>query len=143
MFALTSNVVQGKVREAPANANVPLWVRKILLRGLRPDRRPSAIPSMAELLEALGKEPAREAPQAGWRRSAAALLPVALAVRRPPEPGRPPAICGGGPARLAGVWESDAAGRARAGAAGARSSTAFLHTGKSYAATSTPPSAAR
>ena len=35
MFALTTNVVQGKVREAPANANVPLWMRKVLLRGLR------------------------------------------------------------------------------------------------------------
>ncbi len=42
MFALTSNVVQGKVREAPASSKVPLWVRKVLLRGLRP-RRPSAI----------------------------------------------------------------------------------------------------
>ena len=36
MFALTNNVVQGKVRDAPANANVPLWIRKILLRGMRP-----------------------------------------------------------------------------------------------------------
>jgi serine/threonine protein kinase len=35
MTTLTANVVQGNVREAPAGSKVPLWVRKVLLRGLR------------------------------------------------------------------------------------------------------------
>src|SRR4029077_8572071 len=56
MFALTSNVVQGNVRDPPASSKVPLWVRKVLLRGLRPQAA-ERWPSMAELLEALGKNP--------------------------------------------------------------------------------------
>ena len=56
-MALTTNVVNGRIRETPANTNVPPWIRKILLRGLRvnADER---FPSMEELLEALGKNPA-------------------------------------------------------------------------------------
>src|SRR5262252_8685657 len=57
MYALTNNVVQGKVREAHANADVPLWIRKILLRGLRPTVG-ERYSSMGELIEALGKNPA-------------------------------------------------------------------------------------
>ncbi len=57
MYALTNNVVQGKVRDAPANANVPLWIRKILLRGLRPAAA-DRFPSIGDLLDALGKNPA-------------------------------------------------------------------------------------
>src|SRR6185436_18791197 len=44
MSTLTANVVHGNVREAPAGSKVPLWVRKVLLRGLKPrakDRWPS------------------------------------------------------------------------------------------------------
>src|SRR6188768_4268295 len=35
LMALTTNVVNGKIREAPTATKVPLWIRKILLRGLR------------------------------------------------------------------------------------------------------------
>jgi serine/threonine protein kinase len=35
LMALTNNVVNGRIRETPANVNVPPWIRKILLRGLR------------------------------------------------------------------------------------------------------------
>src|SRR5262249_44887669 len=73
MYALTNNVVQGKVRDAPPNASVPLWIRKILLRGLRPaagDR----FRSMGELLDALGKNPAST-----WRSVAAAAAGAVLA----------------------------------------------------------------
>ena len=57
LMALTANVVNGKIREAPANSNVPAWIRKILLRGLRvsPDDR---YPGTSELLDALAKNPA-------------------------------------------------------------------------------------
>jgi len=36
MLALRSNVVRGRIREAPAGTKVPTWLRKVLLRGLRP-----------------------------------------------------------------------------------------------------------
>ena len=73
---LTANVVQGTIRDAPAGTKVPFWVRRILLRGLRsaPAER---YPSMAEMLEALGKDP--RAARRKWAVGAAvALLPVAV-----------------------------------------------------------------
>src|SRR5499427_5467638 len=39
MSTLTANVVHGNVRDAPAGSKVPLWVRKVLLKGLAPARR--------------------------------------------------------------------------------------------------------
>src|SRR6266496_701655 len=56
MSTLTANVVQGNVREAPSGSKVPIWVRKVLLRGLMP-RAKDRWPSMEALLEALGKNP--------------------------------------------------------------------------------------
>src|SRR5262245_23909159 len=38
MSTLTSNVVHGNVREAPAGSKVPFWVRKVLLRGRSEER---------------------------------------------------------------------------------------------------------
>ena len=57
LMALTGNVLNGRIREPPANTKVPLWIRKILLRGLRvnADER---YPSMDDLLDALGQNPA-------------------------------------------------------------------------------------
>src|SRR3982751_1733480 len=131
MYALTNNVVQGKVRDAPANARVPLWIRRILLRGLRPtvgDR----YPSIGALLDALGKNPATV------RRKvlvavAGAVLPIALVfgIRQSLADHR--AVCGGGPAKLAGVWELAQPGQPPP-PRHARVKSAFLHTGKSYAA---------
>jgi serine/threonine protein kinase len=131
MYALTNNVVQGKVRDAPANADVPLWIRKILLRGLRPTVG-ERYPSMGDLLDALGKNPAT------LRRKVAvtvagAVLPIALlfGIRQSLADHR--AVCGGGPAKLAGVWELTRPGEP-APPRHARVKNAFLHTGKSYAA---------
>jgi eukaryotic-like serine/threonine-protein kinase len=130
MYALTNNVVQGKVRDAPLHSNVPLWIRKILLRGLR-SAAGDRFPSMGELLDALGKNPATK------RRKvavfiASALLPAVLAVgiRQSVVDNR--AVCGGGHARLAGVWELRRPGEPEP-ARHARVKNAFLHTGKSYA----------
>jgi WD40 repeat protein len=54
MFALIS----GEVRAAPARSEVPSWVREILVRGLA--NNPAARwPTMLELLDALGRDPAR------------------------------------------------------------------------------------
>ena len=71
MSTLTANVVQGNVRDAPAGSKVPLWVRKVLLRGLRPRAR-DRWPSMEALLEALDKDPniqRRKWARGRWRRA--------------------------------------------------------------------------
>jgi serine/threonine protein kinase/tetratricopeptide (TPR) repeat protein len=132
MFALTSNVVQGKVREAPPESNVPPWIRRILLRGLRPTVS-ERFASMNELLEAFAKDPAvkrRKAVAAGL----AAALAVGLVVGgRQVMPDRR-AVCGGGPAKLAGVWELTRPGQTSSALARqTRIRKAFLHTGKGYA----------
>jgi serine/threonine protein kinase len=131
MYALTNNVVQGKVRDAPANAEVPLWIRKILLRGLRPTAT-ERFRSMSELLEALGKNPATVRRKILFA-VAGALLPVALVlgIRQSLVDHR--SVCGGGPAKLAGVWAFWRPGEAEP-ARQARIRGAFLGTGKSYAA---------
>jgi tetratricopeptide (TPR) repeat protein len=133
MFALTSNVVQGKVRDTPVDSKVPLWIRRILLRGLRPTVS-ERFASMNELLEAFGRDPATKR-----RKVVAAGLAVSLAVvlvvgGRQVLPDRR-AVCGGGPAKLAGVWELPRPGEPpSARPRQMRIRNAFLHTGKGYAA---------
>jgi eukaryotic-like serine/threonine-protein kinase len=130
MFALTTAVVQGQVKDAPASSKVPLWVRKVLLRGLRPQAE-DRYPSMRELLEALGKNP-----NASRLRFlavvAAALVPVGLTIGVHQSLAKHPSICGAGPARLAGVWDLAAPG-APEPARQAGIHAAFARTGKSYA----------
>jgi tetratricopeptide (TPR) repeat protein len=102
---------------------VPGWLRAVVLRGLSTD--PAArYPSMAPLLDALGRDP-----RAAWRkRAVAALSAVALAgvavggfhlieQRRH--------LCQGAEAKLTGGWDDAEKASARA---------AFTHTGLPYAA---------
>ncbi len=130
MFALTTAVVQGQVKEAPANSKVPLWVRKVLVRGLRA-QADERYPSMHDLIDALGKNP-----NAARRRflavAAVVLVPVGLTVGVHQSLANHKSICGAGPARLAGVWDLTAAGEPEP-ARQAAIHSAFLHTGKSYA----------
>jgi eukaryotic-like serine/threonine-protein kinase len=131
MFALTTAVVQGNVRDEPNNSKVPLWVRKVLLRGIRSNAA-ERWPSMAELLDALGKDPSVQ--RRKWLTIAAsALLPVALGigVRQTLASREPP--CGGGPAKLAEIWELQPPGAPESARKG-RIHRAFLATGKGYAA---------
>jgi tetratricopeptide (TPR) repeat protein len=131
MYALTANVVQGNVKDPPVGTKVPLWIRKILLRGLRPDAA-ERFPTMKALLDALDKNPS----VARRRRAltvAALLVPaiVGWGVRQSLV-GRP-STCAGAADRLAGIWELPVAGAAES----ARRSvihTSFLKTGKTYAA---------
>jgi serine/threonine protein kinase len=131
MFTLTSNVVQGNVREAPANSKVPLWVRKILLRGLRPQAN-DRWPSMEDLIEALGKNPADTWKK--WARVAAipvVLAGIALWIHQSRADSR--SVCSGGPTKLEGIWELRAPGEAESERQ-AQIHKAFLATGKGYAA---------
>jgi eukaryotic-like serine/threonine-protein kinase len=131
MFALTTAVVQGQVKEAPASSKVPLWVRKVLLRGLRPQAA-DRYPSMQELIEALGRNP-NAARGRFLAACAAALLPVALVVGVYHNMSNQRATCNAGPTRLAGVWDLQAPGESES-ARQAEIHSAFLRTGKSYAA---------
>src|SRR5207237_684280 len=55
---LLSAVERGKVREPPAGARVPGWLRRAVVRGLNGDRE-QRYPSMDALLDALAREPGR------------------------------------------------------------------------------------
>ena len=106
---LAAAIQAGAVQPPPPDTRVPAWIRRILLRGLAPD--PAARwPSMAALLDALGRDPWQR------RRRALAALAVALALAAAlglalhyralaVDPELDP--CAGGPARLAGAWGPD------------------------------------
>ena len=81
MSTLTANVVQGNVRDAPAGSKVPLWVRKVLLRGLMP-RAKDRWPSMEALIEALGKDPSVQ--RRKWLAAAGGMMRDRRAVPRRP-----------------------------------------------------------
>jgi serine/threonine protein kinase/tetratricopeptide (TPR) repeat protein len=130
LMALTTTVVNGRIREAPATTKVPLWIRKILLRGLsvNADER---FPSMEELLEALGKNPAvARRKWAIWSAASAGALVVAWLIARPGF-ADPKQICAGGPEKLAGVWEVMPPGQESPRQA--QLHQAFIGSGKSYA----------
>ena len=100
---LVHRVLTGEVQPPPAKHDVPTWLRRVLVRGLSvaPEAR---WPSMAVLLEALAQDPAR-ARRRGGAAVGVALLVGAAAVTLVRGPRRAESLCGGGPARLAGVWE--------------------------------------
>ena len=134
LMALTGNVLNGRIREANAssstNTKVPPWIRKILLRGLRVNAN-ERYPSMAELLDALGHNPA--VARRRWAIATSALLLAGgfgFGVQKGLADSTP--ACGGGPEKLAGVWELVGRGEGDTPRQ-ARLHNAFLKTGKSYA----------
>jgi len=130
MSSLTANVVQGNVREAPANSKVPPWLRRVLLRGLKP-RAKDRWASMEDLISALGKNPTVSRRRWAFAIAGAGMLIGVftggrhlLADRRP--------ICSGGPEKLSGIWELPPQG-APIPARHGQIRRAFIQTGKSYA----------
>jgi tetratricopeptide (TPR) repeat protein len=130
MSTLTSNVVHGNVREAPAGSKVPIWVRKVLLKGLQPRAR-DRWPSMEALIEALDKDPNIQRKKWG-----AAALGVAVVGgiafggwRLIADKSQ---VCSGGPLKLAGIWDLQKPGEPEP-ARHAQIRKAFMATGKSYA----------
>jgi tetratricopeptide (TPR) repeat protein len=99
---LMAAVTAGRVLPAPPKSAVPLWLRRVLLRGLSVD--PAARwESMDALVAALARDPARH--RRRWLGAAAiagAVLAGFVAVRRPRTA---ESMCRGGSAHLAGVWE--------------------------------------
>jgi serine/threonine protein kinase/tetratricopeptide (TPR) repeat protein len=100
---LTRNVLSGQVRDAPAGANVPSWLRRVLLRGLHPARE-ERHPSMEALLEALSRDPPRTRRRWAAGVSVAGLI-VALAAGLVQSSQAHKMKCLGAGAKLAGVWE--------------------------------------
>jgi tetratricopeptide (TPR) repeat protein len=100
---LLESVVAGRVREPPRKARVPVFLRKLLLRGLAPapaDR----FASMAELLQHLGADPRRRRRQLTW--AAAAVLVTVIAaggIYRVASAGQ--RLCRAADQKLATVWE--------------------------------------
>ena len=128
--ALATNVIRGDVRNAPANSRVPVWLRKILLRGLRPATT-ERWPSMEDLIDALGKNPTAKRRNWAIACGAVALTVATVVVARPllTENRR---VCLAGPDKLAGVWDLTAPGGIEP-PRHAQIHQAFLATGKSYA----------
>jgi tetratricopeptide (TPR) repeat protein/tRNA A-37 threonylcarbamoyl transferase component Bud32 len=130
-FGLTGNVQAGRVHDAPAKTRVPMWVRKILLRGLRP-RPEERYASMNELLEALRKDPS--AARKRWLMACAVFAVaggLAFGFQRATDSKR--AFCAAGPEKLNGAWELALGLRATQGPHHAALRNAFLATGKPYA----------
>jgi tetratricopeptide (TPR) repeat protein len=118
----------GKVQPAPAGSHAPQWVRRALLRGLRP-ARDERWPSINELLAALRNDPAvRRRRWLAVAAGASLIVAASLAVRVIGG-GRAAPLCSSGASRLAGIWEP-------AGATSARREEihrAFLASGASFA----------
>jgi tetratricopeptide (TPR) repeat protein len=128
--ALMANVLGGKVRPASSRAGVPLWLRRVLLRGLAVDPA-GRWSSMDTLRAALARDPNRL--RRRWLMVGLGLLVTAgtstAAVRGAR---RPVVVCQGGPSRLADAWQP--AGMSGAGDARRKAiRTAFLATGVAYA----------
>ncbi|MFO0576281.1 MAG: serine/threonine-protein kinase [Polyangia bacterium] len=111
---------RGVVRPAPAGARVPSWLRRVVLRGLHPQRE-HRYASMAELLRRLERDPhaaGRRLLTAAGGLGALAALVFGASLQAP---GR---LCRGADKRLAGVWDEGRRGAVRA---------ALLRTGKPLA----------
>jgi tetratricopeptide (TPR) repeat protein/tRNA A-37 threonylcarbamoyl transferase component Bud32 len=126
---LTSNMQAGRVHDAPAHTKVPLWVRKILLKGLKP-RPEDRYQSMSDLLEALRRDPAIA--RRRWFIAGGVLLAasgLAFGVERAADSKR--AFCSAGPDKVSAAWELPMSGGQ--GPRHTAVAKAFVATGKPYA----------
>ncbi|WP_224372375.1 serine/threonine-protein kinase [Hyalangium versicolor] len=127
---LAAEAREGRVRPPRRDAQVPAWLRRVVLRGLRP-RPEERFPSMAALLEAVrASRPRRRRAWVAGSVVAAALLGMGLeyAVAH-----RREVRCEQEVERLGAAWSPERRERAHA---------AFLATGKPYALSAWEKSAA-
>ena len=101
--ALVEAVVSGRPREPGQKKDVPSFLRRLVLRGLRGDPR-ARYPSMRELLSALRSDPARRRRVATTATAMATVaLGALLGAQRVATRGE--RMCRGAEDKLAGVWE--------------------------------------
>ncbi len=98
-------VRRGKIREAPAGSGVPLWLRKVVLRGLDPDPE-GRYPSMQELLQSLSQDPSLK-----WRRwllgTAAVLALGGVLALQSWRERKASQLCQGAERKLEGIWDAE------------------------------------
>jgi tetratricopeptide (TPR) repeat protein len=128
---LAQHVVRGDVRAPIPGSKVPHWVRRALMRGLRP-RPKERWPSMSDLLDELERDPS--AKRTRWAIAAGVTVLVVAAAVVGLRPMFVPRlqVCGGGPDMVARVWELPIA-NGQEPPHHARIRQAFLNSGKSYA----------
>jgi tetratricopeptide (TPR) repeat protein/tRNA A-37 threonylcarbamoyl transferase component Bud32 len=127
---LIAAVTAGRVQPPPAKSTVPVWLRRILLRGLSVDPA-LRWESMEALTAALSRDPARQRRLWFVGTAVGAALIVGVVALRAPRTSE--SICRGGAARLAGVWEPENASNATATRRDA-TRAAFVKTGVAGAA---------
>ena len=100
LSSLAFQVLQGKIPPPPAGTAVPMWLRKVVLRGLQvdPERR---YPGMPALLADLHHDDGHK--RRGWWIASGALATLGLGLGLRAAGGEPP--CQGAEERLAGVWD--------------------------------------
>jgi tetratricopeptide (TPR) repeat protein len=100
---IASATLNGRVRPAPKGTDVPLWVRRVLLQGMAPDRN-ARFASMEEALAALRSDPARR--RRRWFALAAVVAAAAAAALSVHEVGQHRArACRMMADRMGGVWD--------------------------------------
>ncbi len=104
LATLSDNVRAGRVRELPADHDVPRWLHQIVLRGLGPrERRYRSMAELADAMRAGTRRPRRRVVAASSAITLAALVSVAVVVTSSPDNVEPDP-CEAGEARIATVW---------------------------------------
>ncbi|MFH0901838.1 MAG: serine/threonine-protein kinase [Pseudomonadota bacterium] len=100
---LATEVSTGRIKPPPKNSRVPYWIRKAILRGLRPSPV-ERFPSMEALLAALSRDPiARLRTIAIW--TGIVMLVAAVGLGASWYEQRKNRVCQGAESKLAGVWD--------------------------------------
>jgi tRNA A-37 threonylcarbamoyl transferase component Bud32/tetratricopeptide (TPR) repeat protein len=127
VLVLAASVVDGRAKEPRKDSQVPGWVRRAVLRGIEnnPDRR---FPSLDDLIAVLANDPAKRTRAQMIGGAAVVLMLVAVWIAHRVGTGQS-AMCTGGGAKFASIWEPGAGTSERKTAI----HRAFAASGKSYA----------
>jgi tetratricopeptide (TPR) repeat protein len=126
---LRASVLSGHIHEPASKRGAPAWMRRVILRGLRPDPA-DRFARMDDLLRALGRDPARRRRRALVAAGAGALLLAAGAMVQRSVTRVDPSLCRNASKRLHAIWEREEGGPTpRRDAIHA----AFTATGKTFA----------
>src|SRR5262249_22218270 len=102
VIGLADVVTTGRVKAPAKDARVPVWIRRILLRGLsvEPSQRYA---SMEALAIALANDPAKRTRK--WLLGGTAVATILAVAGVAARSGKSRTLCAGAGDRLAGIWE--------------------------------------